>query len=486
MSAESRDEHDKTVIMNDQSSDPDSTRIDSLNSTRDLLDSSGRREVVSNAGHRTKLGRYSIERLLGQGGMGVVYLGIDDENGRQVAIKLLSRDIVPDEEAVHRFQKEARLLARVQHPHITNLLDVGEEAGDCFLVLEFVDGVDLKWLLAQEAPLSERLALLIIRDITEALAAAHKQRIVHRDIKPANILMTAVPDGAEGTADAVVSAVQSGCKPVVKLTDFGLARHMEPSVSMDLTRTGVALGTPTYMAPEQCTDAGGVGPVTDIYSLGTTLFEMLAGRPPFHADDAMKMMSLQCFSEPPDLLKLNPDVSDGTAQLVRKMLQKVPTERHVDAGHLLEDIDRLLRGETNDVTIHPRAPEPGATLLTAEWEWDLQASCEELWPFASNTERVNCAVGVPAVEYSTDRDEFGAVRKFGDVSPRLGDHEVGGASVRVGRRTSVGSAPRISARTFRMVPEHRRTRAARWRRHAPEALRANRPERSARPAAGPS
>jgi serine/threonine protein kinase len=359
-----------------------------------------------------QLGRYRLLRELGRGGMGIVYLA-EDAEGTRVAVKALSREAVPDEQAIRRLQKEARLLAEIRHPHVANLLETGEANGICYLAMEYVHGTDLRWLLSRHRQLPERLVLQIVRDVAEALAAAHDRGIVHRDIKPGNILLSAAAVGSESPAEAVAALVAGGSKPLARLTDFGLARHIQQSASQDLTRTGALLGTPYYIAPEQCVEGREVSPATDVYSLGATCFEMLAGRPPFVAGDSVKLIAMHCFDEAPDLRKLNPAVSDGTARLVARALAKNAGERFADARHLLTEIDRLLRGETSDVELHPRVPQAQGKLLEAVWEWDLESPPELLWPLASNTERINCAVGVPAVEYTTERDEYGAVRKLG-------------------------------------------------------------------------
>ncbi len=369
--------------------------------------------IPANRREPTRLGRFRLLRKLGQGGMGAVYLGEDEDRAGQVAVKVLNREAVPDEHAVRRFQKEARLLAEVRHPHVTNLIEIGEEDGTCFLVMEFVDGGDLKGLIARRGQLPERLALEIVRDVACALVEAHERGIVHRDIKPGNILMSAQPMAGESPAQAVEAAIAAGIKPIVKLTDFGLARHVEQSASLDLTRTGAMLGTPYYIAPEQCTDGGEVCPATDIYALGATLFEMLAGRPPFLGSDPVKLITLHCFEEAPDLRKLNAAVSDGVARLVATALEKNTSGRFANAARLLVEIERLLRGESNDVAMHPAVPEANDDLVEALWEWNLTSPPEQLWPLASNTERINCAVGVPAVEYTTERNAHGALCKFG-------------------------------------------------------------------------
>ena len=359
------------------------------------------------------IGDYRIIQKLGEGGMGAVYRAEDERNGRQVAVKVLAHEVVPDAHSVRRFHKEARLLAEVRHRHVTNLIEFGEVDGNCFIVMEFVDGIDLKGYLAQRKGITERIALQIVRDVATALAIAHTQGIVHRDLKPGNILMTAERREGESVADAIDALIKNGFPPLVKLTDFGLARHVEQSASLDLTRTGTFLGTPYYIAPEQCHAAGAIGPATDVYSLGATLFELLAGRPPFKSSDPIKLISLHCFEAPPDLRKLNPAVSDGVAALVARTLEKKPEDRFANAAHLAEEIDRILRGDTREVSAHPLLPETASSTVEVDWEWDLESSPEQLWPLVSNTERINCAVGVPAVEYSTERDEHGAIQKVG-------------------------------------------------------------------------
>ncbi|MBI1249403.1 protein kinase [bacterium] len=357
--------------------------------------------------------RYRLLKKLGQGGMGSVYLGEDQESNQRVAIKTLPADTISDEMSLQRFQKEIRLLSEVNHPNIANLIDVGRQGRTCFLVMELVEGADLKQVLEKRGSLPERIALQIVREACAGVEAAHRRGIVHRDLKPANVLLSAIGVDEESPADAVFAAIAAGIVPAIKVTDFGLARHIDQGASLQLTQTSAMLGTPYYIAPEQCTDSGKLSPGADVYSLGITLFELLTGRPPFLGDDPVKLISMHCFDDPPELAKIDPEISDRTSQLVHKALQKSPHDRYLDATHLREEIDQILDGGVHSSSIHPILPETKGILFEAKWQWELDGKAEQLWPLVSNTERVNASVGLPPVEYETRRDEQGRKHRFG-------------------------------------------------------------------------
>ncbi len=241
----------------------------------------------------------------------------------------------------------------------------------------------------------------------------HQRGIVHRDIKPANVLLF---DASEQEHRERGAASDEGDEdiPRIKLTDFGLARQVDQSSSLELTKTGMLLGTPRYMAPEQIQAEGQVSPATDVYSLGITLFEMLAGRLPFEGDDLMEVIKGHCSDPPPELRKLQSRTSEEVERIVNRALAKQPGHRYADAAHMLDDLDRLLRGEPRSIAVHPvLPPHDPRKLFQADFCWELESEPEQLWPYVSNTERINCAVGVPSVQYSTTRDEEG-VHKFGE------------------------------------------------------------------------
>lgn len=357
------------------------------------------------------LGRYRILKKIGEGGMGAVFKAEDISDGKFVAIKVLSQSATLRANALQRFQKEARLLAAVNNPNIANLIEVNEQDGLHYIVLEFVEGVDLSQILTKHAPLSETQALAVAADVARALVDAHQSEIVHRDIKPENILLKLSADFS------VEDLIETSSMPTAKLTDFGIARHVDQSESLAVTQAGGILGTPMYMSPEQCKGKGEVSPQSDVYSLGITLYEMLCGRPPFQADDPMKLAGMHCFEAPVALQKINPQVSEVAAAIVSKAMSKSPGDRYADAAHILRELDQALRGEPSDIAVHPLLPDHDPQQIVAnEMIWNCQSTSEQLWPLVANTERLNRAMGLPAVKYTTRVGDDGKARRFGDIS----------------------------------------------------------------------
>jgi serine/threonine-protein kinase len=247
---------------------------------------------------------YAVERELGAGGMATVYLARDVKHGRQVAIKVLHPDLSATIGA-ERFEREIRLAASLQHPHILGLYDSGSTDGLLYYVMPFVEGESLRDRLDREGQLPIDDAIQLILEVADALGYAHKQNIVHRDIKPENILL-------------------SGGHALV--ADFGIARAVDDSGGAKLTQTGMAIGTPVYMSPEQSVGEK-VGPTADIYSLGCMLYEMLAGEPPFTGKNAVQIMARHAMEQVPSLRIVRQSVPEEVEEAIFAALEKSPADR---------------------------------------------------------------------------------------------------------------------------------------------------------------
>jgi hypothetical protein len=262
-------------------------------------------------------GRYALQTLLGSGGMGEVWRGVDEQLDRPVAVKVL-REHLADPELAGRFRREARIAARLQHPGITVIHDVGSDDGQLFIVMELLHGRDLAAMLA-EAPagLPIEATVWLIIQAAEALQAAHTGHIVHRDLKPANLF--------------VVTGGQ------LKICDFGIARVVDAT---DLTATGQALGTPAYMSPEQC-QGQQVDERSDLYSLGCVLYALLTGKPPFGGGQPLAIMYQHINAAPTAPRAIRPDVPPELDHLVLELLAKDPAHRPADAGHVIAALQAL-------------------------------------------------------------------------------------------------------------------------------------------------
>ena len=265
--------------------------------------------------------RYRVEARIGTGGMADVFRGFDPVLHRTVAIKVLNARFASDESFVDRFRREAQAAARLNHPNIVGVFDHGSDDGTQYIVMEFIEGRTLAEALGAGRRPTPAQAAEIARHICDALAAAHAQGVIHRDIKPANIMVT-----RDGT---------------VKVMDFGIARLV--SGPETAPQTSAVLGTAAYLSPEQA-QGQPVDARTDIYSLGTVLYEMLAGRPPFAGESPVAIAYKQVNEPPVPPSQINPDVPPSLDAVVMRALAKNPANRYQTAREFADDLDRVREG----------------------------------------------------------------------------------------------------------------------------------------------
>jgi serine/threonine protein kinase len=271
-------------------------------------------------GQPFQLGHFRLEKRLG-GVMGVVYGGVDEQNGIPVALKVLPKHLTHDKAFVDRFKREVRATGSLQHPNIVNIYDAGVENGVFYLAMEFVDGETLNQRLRHDGKLSEALSLYIGREVAKGLAHAHSRGILHRDVKPENIMLA-----------------KAGA---VKLADLGLAKFLEDS--QRITAEGIAVGTPHYISPEQARALKETDHRTDLYSLGATLFHIITGRLPYEGDNGAEVMKRHVFEATPDPRSVKPDITPGIADLIIKLMAKNPSQRVQTAAELATIIDTLMK-----------------------------------------------------------------------------------------------------------------------------------------------
>jgi serine/threonine-protein kinase len=301
-------------------------------------------------------GRYLIKELLGEGGMGAVYLAEHTHMKKRVALKLLHPEMVDNAEVSARFEREALASAHIEHPNVAAATDFGKtEDGTFFLVLEYVEGTDLRAAL-ESGPLSVQRVLRIGRQIALALERAHEAGIVHRDLKPENVMLVKKDDEPD----------------FVKVLDFGIAKLLEGAasaseeiakrsgaVNQPLTRLGTILGTPEYMAPEQALGEA-VTPAADLYGVGVMLYEMLTGKHPFEPPDRMAMLSFHIVAPVPPMADRAPavDVPPVVEAIVRCLLEKDSKKRYTNARALADAIDAAATSCGIDMGLNVPAPVP--------------------------------------------------------------------------------------------------------------------------------
>ncbi len=268
------------------------------------------------------IGSYRLVRRIGRGNMGVVYEGLD-VGGRHLAVKVLPRELAKDPELVERFRREAMAAARLPHPNITSVVDFGTDGDRLYMAMELLEGADLKVLIDSDrlGSLAERIG--IMKQVAAGMAAVHAAGLVHRDLKPANIHLT--PAG------------------VAKIMDFGLVRMSDSN----MTSTGMVMGSPAYMAPEQLrgdkVEAG-----CDVFSMGAVFYELLSGKRAFPGKGITEIMMAVVTREPSPLAEYAPETPLAVALVVRRAMRKDPTQRYRNAGELhaaLEVLDTVYSGD---------------------------------------------------------------------------------------------------------------------------------------------
>jgi serine/threonine protein kinase len=279
--------------------------------------------------------RYELQEPIGRGGMATIYRAVDLRMGRTVAVKILREVYSTDPKFVTRFQREARAASALQHPNIVQVFDYGQSGESYFIVMEYVEGTDLRRYLKKRGMLDNERAVEIAHDVALGLGAAHKRGIVHRDVKPQNIMLN--DDG------------------LVKLTDFGIASMYKDAEAERLTTTGMTLGTVQYYAPEQA-QGEIVTPAADIYALGIVMYEMLAGRTPFDGDTpvAVAMRHIQDTPEPPRVY--NPRITPALERIILRCLEKDPRSRYRDGDTLAYALENYSRTGGNRRVSSPVGP----------------------------------------------------------------------------------------------------------------------------------
>jgi len=313
----------------------------------------------------TVAGRYQIIRRIGEGGMGAVYEAKHAIIGKRVAVKVLLEKFLTKSDFVARLLQEARLASAIGHEHIVDVTDFGTtDDGRAFVVMEFLEGESLAQLVMREAPLPVERALRIARQVASALGAAHAKGIVHRDIKPENVYL-----------------IQRGDGDFIKVVDFGISKAVKSTQGDDapdyrLTHTGLLLGTPLYMSPEQARGEEDLDHRVDVWALGVLLYECLTGEVPFRANNYLGIISQVLTHEaiPPSKLRPELGISEAVETVVMHAMEKDRARRYASMADVEADIDRVLAGDQNVVGAGTRllpstTPSPGNPARGRFWVW---------------------------------------------------------------------------------------------------------------------
>ena len=325
------------------------------------------------------MGEFEIVELIGVGGMGKVYLARQTSLGRQVAVKVLPKQIMQEEAAIERFRREAMLAAQLTHPNIAQVYTIGTQGDVHYVAMELIRGGDVATMLKERGRIPVAEAAPIIRQALLGVASAHAEGIIHRDLKPQNLMITA--------------------HGVVKVTDFGLARAVASDSS--LTASGAVLGTPLYMSPEQA-EGKKVDARTDIYALGATFYHMVCGRPPFQGETPLSTL-LKHLTEPlPSPRELDPDLPEPLCDIISKMMGKQLEERYQSCEEVLADLEACCEGgavspDRPISPIRPISPTTPAGPEAAQADMDAATS-----PAQSYGQRTTWRDGVAAAQAERD------------------------------------------------------------------------------------
>lgn len=291
----------------------------------------------------TTVGNYHLQNILGRGGMGTVYVGEHIYIRKKVAVKVLHAQFAKYDEAIERFLREARAASSIQHPNIVDVTDFGPMPdGGVYFVMEYLEGTSLEDCIEKCGYLELHRALNIANQMALALAAAHEQQIVHRDLKPENIMLIRRPGRRKlirAVSDSEFVTESEGEYDFVKILDFGIAKVLTQEEPGHHTVQGAVFGTPEYMSPEAARGED-VDWRSDIYSMGVILFDMICGRPPFEAEDAVEVLAMQVNQLPPSPRQLAPhrEITETCEDLILKMLAKDPNDRYQSMDELREDL----------------------------------------------------------------------------------------------------------------------------------------------------
>ncbi|MBL8923218.1 MAG: protein kinase [Myxococcaceae bacterium] len=318
-----------------------STAVSQRMSQRNLPAAEDPRTLMPIAAANKLAGRYQLKQKIGEGGMGTVYTAHDSELDREVAIKMLSPNLVNDAEVVERFEREARLTASLDHPNIVPIYDVGRHEGRPFIVMKLLQGDTLAGVLRHKGGFTSDDTLKLMKQLAAGLDYIHQRGFIHRDIKAGNIFLS--PEGH------------------ATILDFGILRSRKANAS--LTRTGMVMGTPHYMAPEQAMGMKDVDHRVDLYALAVVLFECLTGTLPFEADSELRLIQMQAHSPPPEILDRAPWIPKTVADVVKKALSKKADDRYYSGLDLVKALERAYR-DSGGHPAAPKHPPPSVGVIT--------------------------------------------------------------------------------------------------------------------------